>query len=117
MFQRCLPIPCLVLTLIFAANPVWAQKTQANLSQGNTPAPTPMKVARDEFLRNNHWDTARGRWLTFKVAPRNVDAMTGDQLRFESAQLTRTHQWDEANRLWVKRERSASLQQTALTTP
>lgn len=117
MLQRCFTISCWALTLILAATPVAAQKTQANLSQASTPAPTPMKVARDEFLRNNHWDTSRGRWLAFKVAPRNVDAMTGDQLRYESAQLTRTHQWDESSRLWVKRERSASLQQTALTTP
>ena len=125
MLLPCRPLPCLALMLSLAANPLWAQKTQASLSQGSTPAPTPMKVARDEFLRQNHWDAARGRWLAFKVAPRNVDAMTGDQLRYESAQLMRTHRWDEANRLWVKRERGAAVQavqpqavqQMAQTTP
>ncbi len=64
-----------------------------------------MKLARDEFLRHNHWDDSRSRWQAFKVAPRNVDAMTGDQLRYESAQLSRTHQWDEASQSWVKRDR------------
>lgn len=105
MFARCRPLSAWLLTTIFCgADPLWAQ-TRVGLPQNSTPAASSMKLARDEFLRQNHWVESRGQWQAFKVAPRNVEAMTGDQLRHESAQLTRTHQWDEASQRWLKRER------------
>lgn len=115
MFQRVRPLPSLALTLLFATTPLWAQKTLAKLPQVSIAAPSQMHVARDEFLRLHHWVDARGRWQAFKVAPRNVDAMTGDQLRYEAAQLTRTHRWDEASQRWVKKDRSPVAQRLAPT--
>ena len=113
MLQRVQSLPVMALTLLFATTPLWAQKTSAKLPLLGTEAPGHMQVARDEFLRQNHWDESRGRWQSFKVAPRNVDAMTGDQLRYEAAQLTRTHRWDEASQRWVKKERSPTVQRQA----
>jgi len=61
------------------------------------------KAERDEFLRNNRYDSATETWMPLKSQPRDMSGMTHEQVREETRQFVRTHTWDDLKGAWVER--------------
>jgi hypothetical protein len=62
-----------------------------------------IKAERDEFLRNNRYDSATESWIPLKAQPRDMGTMTRAQVREETRQFIRTHTWDDVKGAWVDR--------------
>ncbi|HYS13684.1 MAG TPA: hypothetical protein VEN28_10265 [Burkholderiaceae bacterium] len=58
-------------------------------------------AARDEYLRNNRWDELSRRWTPLRSGPRDMSAMSREQVHAETLHFVRTHRWDETNEAWV----------------
>jgi hypothetical protein len=79
------------------------------LKQGVEP-PAPMKgraevlKGRDDFLKNNRFDATTGSWVPL-AQPRVISQLSRDQVRKETREFLRTHEWDEAAEAWVARRK------------
>jgi hypothetical protein len=62
-----------------------------------------IKAERNEFMRNNRYDSATETWISLKGQPRDISGLTREQVREETRQFVRTHTWDDVKGAWVER--------------
>jgi hypothetical protein len=51
-------------------------------------------------MRNNRYDTASESWVPLKPAPRDLNALTREQMRAETLAFVRTHNWNAETQTW-----------------